>query len=462
MQHQQLVPSLNSAKLNPNIDFARSPFVVQQTLEPWHKPVLAIDGESHEYPRLAGISSFGAGGSNAHVIVEEYEAKGELPSQKPAGLPAIVLLSAKSAEQVATQAKNLRAFIQANGLNDAALTDLCYTLQTGREAMEVRAATTVDSVDTLLDRLEQLARRPAGDHAPDWQVGCVKKHKDALAVLTEDNEFNDTLTQWLARGKYQKLLDLWAKGLSFDWYRLYEDGPKPRRMSLPTYPFARERYWVETYQTAGEQDGDAQYETVYEFEDVEVEVQHKPHVPEWALQNWVPEWQGEPLVAQPAQTTLQRWSVLACGAFDPLQAAMLDAGAHCEVLAKGDDNLAGAISGVIEQVFERVQSHLRDYAREQSLLQVVIAREGTGSLLQALSGLLATAQQENPRLTTQLIEVDGSLGADQIRDILLSEQGRGGQSGFATSMVTARLNAGLSWKHRTARRNWLGKPVAFI
>src|SRR5262249_43023725 len=64
LQHGQLVPSLHAAELNPHIDFANSPFVVQRTLAAWPRPVVELDGVSREVPRLAGISSFGAGGSN--------------------------------------------------------------------------------------------------------------------------------------------------------------------------------------------------------------------------------------------------------------------------------------------------------------------------------------------------------------------------------------------------------------
>src|SRR5262249_28728130 len=39
------------------------------------------------------------------------------------------------------------------------------------------------------------------------------------------------------------VLDVWVKGLSLDWELLY-DGRKPDRISLPTYPFAREHYWM--------------------------------------------------------------------------------------------------------------------------------------------------------------------------------------------------------------------------
>ncbi|PEU21766.1 hypothetical protein CN526_26225, partial [Bacillus wiedmannii] len=72
LKHKQLVPSLHSKVLNPNIDFSNTPFVVQQELAEWERPVLEINGGTKEYPRIAGISSFGAGGSNAHVVIEEY------------------------------------------------------------------------------------------------------------------------------------------------------------------------------------------------------------------------------------------------------------------------------------------------------------------------------------------------------------------------------------------------------
>src|SRR5262249_5070807 len=60
------------------------------------------------------------------------------------------------------------------------------------------------------------------------------------------------------KGKFGKLLDLWVKGLAFDWSGLYGE-TRPRRLSLPTYPFARERYWLpaltRTSRHAGEVSG---------------------------------------------------------------------------------------------------------------------------------------------------------------------------------------------------------------
>ncbi|MCP5052311.1 MAG: polyketide synthase, partial [bacterium] len=101
MRYGQIVPSLNSKVLNPNINFAGTPFVVNQRLRDWQKPV--IDGT--EYPRTAGISSFGAGGANAHVLIQEY-IPGESTKQEKAPItvttqnPAIIVLSAKNTDRL--------------------------------------------------------------------------------------------------------------------------------------------------------------------------------------------------------------------------------------------------------------------------------------------------------------------------------------------------------------------------
>src|SRR5204863_4813559 len=69
MRYGQLVPSLHAEVLNPHIDFSVTPFVVQQELCEWKRPPGPGEGASPQ-KRRAGISSFGAGGSNAHVILE--------------------------------------------------------------------------------------------------------------------------------------------------------------------------------------------------------------------------------------------------------------------------------------------------------------------------------------------------------------------------------------------------------
>ncbi|WP_220025472.1 SDR family NAD(P)-dependent oxidoreductase [Paenibacillus sp. S02] len=241
MKNQTLVPSLHAQELNPNIHFDQTPFVVQQELGEWKRPVVEIDGETREYPRIAGISSFGAGGSNAHVIIEEYIAEEKVPMSVTAQKPAIIVLSAKNEERLKKQAERLLAVMREGKLSESSLADVAYTLQVGREAMEERLAVIAGSMQELVDKLEGFLE--GRDGIPELYRGQVKRNKEALTALVEDEDMDKTIAAWIGKRKYSKVVDLWVKGLSMDWNMLYGDA-KPRRISLPAYPFARERYWI--------------------------------------------------------------------------------------------------------------------------------------------------------------------------------------------------------------------------
>jgi len=238
LKHQKLAPSLHSAVLNPNIDFSATPFVVQQRLAPWQRPV--IDGR--ERPRIAGISSFGAGGANAHVVVEEYAAPAR--AQSSTG-PAMVLLSARDEERLRERARQLLAYLPES---EPELADLAYTLQVGRESMDERLGLLVHSLGELQDKL---AAWLAGDTAIEGlYLGQARRGAGVLAALAGDDDMDATVSNWFARSKHDRLLDLWTKGFNLDWNRLHGDGVRPRRISLPTYPFAGERHWFPTAMAA--------------------------------------------------------------------------------------------------------------------------------------------------------------------------------------------------------------------
>ncbi|MBV9493034.1 MAG: SDR family NAD(P)-dependent oxidoreductase, partial [Acidobacteria bacterium] len=235
MQHQEIVPSLHSARLNPHIDFASTPFVVNQSVMPWERRV--VDGRP--VPRIAGISSFGAGGSNAHVLLEEYEA----PVRHSADVSStVIVLSARTTEQLQEKARQLLDFVLASG-KAIDLASVAYTLQVGREAMDERLGLIVNSVSQLNEKLRAYL---AGEQSIEGVfTGQVKRNREALAVFSTDADLQQTVEKWIDGRKVAKLLDLWVKGLELDWSRLYGE-EKPVRVSLPTYPFAREHYWIET------------------------------------------------------------------------------------------------------------------------------------------------------------------------------------------------------------------------
>ena len=254
LKYRRLVPSLHSEIPNPNIDFGNTPFAVQQELSEWKNPVVEIDGEIREYPRIAGISSFGAGGANAHLVVQEYiQGDGGRPKITVTALnPAIIVLSARNEERLKEHVTRLLAAIIKQQFSGDSLADMAYTLQAGREAMEERLAVAAGSVNELKEKLEAFLQ--GEQYIENLYRGTVKRNKEALAALDADEDMKLTIDAWISKRKYGKLLDLWVKGLNFDWNKLYGDF-KPGRISLPTYPFARESYWMERNEFGAAGDG---------------------------------------------------------------------------------------------------------------------------------------------------------------------------------------------------------------
>ncbi|WP_437627952.1 amino acid adenylation domain-containing protein [Sorangium sp. So ce1151] len=233
MKHGEIAPSLHAEALNPNIDWKATPFFVQQRPAPWERATVEVDGRPQVLPRRAGISSFGAGGANAHVIVEEAP---EVAPRPPHEGPQIFVLSAREEERLRAYAARIAAFLR--GGDDVDLADLAYTLQVGREPMGERLALIAGDREALVRGLEAFA---AGD---DAAVLRGRARSDDRALLPGDDEdVRSLVAQWIGKGRLQQVARLWVAGAEIDWEAL----PRPfvcRRISLPTYPFARERYWL--------------------------------------------------------------------------------------------------------------------------------------------------------------------------------------------------------------------------
>ncbi|HKR63465.1 MAG TPA: beta-ketoacyl synthase N-terminal-like domain-containing protein, partial [Thermoanaerobaculia bacterium] len=134
MRHGELAPSLHADELNPKLDLAATPFAVQRELAPWNAEL-----------RRAGVSSFGAGGSNVHVVLEEYRAHSDATSVESA-VPIVL-----SARDHAALLRRARQLLDRPSL--PALNDLAYTLHIGRESMHARFACMARSLDELRTKL---------------------------------------------------------------------------------------------------------------------------------------------------------------------------------------------------------------------------------------------------------------------------------------------------------------------
>lgn len=232
LKNRQIPPSLNYEKTNPFIKLEESPFFINTQLMDW---------PDSDYPRCAAINSFGATGINAHVVIEEFDSCNGHTDHSPRIGPAIIVLSAKSADRLEEQARQFLAFLQHRRTSLPSLEHVAYTLQVGRVAMEERMAMLVSSFDELEQMLK--AFLDGQKRIKNFYQGRASKNQ-VSEILLNDDDLDKLISAWIVNGKYEKLLRLWVNGSAVDW-RLLHGNRSLRRVSLPSYRFAKERYWYE-------------------------------------------------------------------------------------------------------------------------------------------------------------------------------------------------------------------------
>jgi acyl transferase domain-containing protein/acyl carrier protein len=124
LQHRAIPPHLNLKTPNPHIRWEEKPVQIPATLLPW---------PSQEQTRIAGVSSFGWSGTNAHVVLEEAIPTTPISPSRPHKL---LLLSAKTIEALDKATSNLQAYLRDH--NDEQLADIAYTTALGRTAFQQR------------------------------------------------------------------------------------------------------------------------------------------------------------------------------------------------------------------------------------------------------------------------------------------------------------------------------------
>jgi len=149
LKHRTLAPSLHFQTPNPYIPFDELQLRVQRTAEPW---------VFRESSAVAGVSSFGLGGANAHVVLESVEPPAEIGAgpEQAAGEAYILPISARSANGLRAAAESYRDFILEESQNQAGLRDPCYTAGVRRSHHDLRLAILARSRSELKTRLDAL------------------------------------------------------------------------------------------------------------------------------------------------------------------------------------------------------------------------------------------------------------------------------------------------------------------
>ena len=260
MRHRKLAPSLHAEALNPMIDFGSTPFQVQRNLEDWCGPM------------RAGISSFGAGGANAHLVLEVFDAP---VSESVAVAPQLIVLSAQTPDRLRARAEQLLRLVERDS-QTANLVDIAYTLQVGREAMRERLAVVaadgaqlaellrrflnggLAEVSIIAERLRPFAKFGMPIHGTP--VRCRKSSRRLVGRIGSGSRRHGWKDiPWIGRymqgpkcppvgGVCFSLPSPSCREAARGQAKAYPTSERlsvrGRRVPLPTYPFAGERYWL--------------------------------------------------------------------------------------------------------------------------------------------------------------------------------------------------------------------------
>ena len=278
MQNREIPPTVHFETPNPAIDFESSPFYVNTRLRDW---------PAGAGPRRGGVSAFGVGGTNAHVVVEEAP---EPPARPASRAPHLLPLSARTPPALAAAARRLADHLEAHPELD--LGDVAFTLQAGRRAFDHRLFAVARDRDEAVAALRAAERLPSGQperRSPPLVAALLDpRTAEGLAAqlrscgLTFEAEAGPSDLAAVIAGLppdpgrllvelgesgirvraappappgeeraplagrsplLRAVGELWLRGVEPRWEALHER--EPRRVRLPGYPFERERHWVD-------------------------------------------------------------------------------------------------------------------------------------------------------------------------------------------------------------------------
>ncbi|MDR3179398.1 MAG: KR domain-containing protein [Holosporaceae bacterium] len=198
--HKKLPGVLHYNQSNPEIDVENSPFkILKETVE-W---------KSNE-KRIAGVSSFGVGGTNVHVILEEYK---DSISKTNENREVLFMLSAKSKTSLEKQILKWQKFLEEN--TEINLNDCFFTLAVRRPVFEYKTAFLISSEKDLLEKLKKA------------EIVYSKMSGKNVNAIGSD---------------LQKLKKAFLSGDNIIWSDYFTDC---KRIPLPAYSFDEDKYWID-------------------------------------------------------------------------------------------------------------------------------------------------------------------------------------------------------------------------
>ncbi|HEY7213099.1 MAG TPA: type I polyketide synthase, partial [Thermoanaerobaculia bacterium] len=182
LRHREIPPSLHFTRPNPKISFADLPLYVQRSLEPWPAP----PGSA-----VAGVSSFGFGGTNAHLVVTEAPVPEASAGARNGSSLFLLPISAHSPGALRDRVRSWRGLLEDA---EAPLGDLCFTAAVRRAHHEHRLAVSGAAHRELIEELDAYLR---GEERPGVVTGQVLPGKRRKLAFV----FPGQGSQWAGMGR---------------------------------------------------------------------------------------------------------------------------------------------------------------------------------------------------------------------------------------------------------------------
>ncbi|MBA3720776.1 MAG: polyketide synthase dehydratase domain-containing protein [Parachlamydiaceae bacterium] len=232
LHHKQIVPSLFSSPINHEINLDHSHFVIKTKNEEWNRRKISMGEKTIELPRRAVVHSFGAGGSNVHVIMEEYD-QPELQKNTPKFFnDELVIFSAKNQERLKELASLMIQYLKEH--RDVSLSDFAYTLRNCREEMETRLSLIVRSKEELIEGLNSYMEKGVNQHPVSTSINIFyKMPKESHRSILESSKDTDKI----------EMAKFWASGGEVNW-EFFDKNKQANKLRLPNYPFEKRICWL--------------------------------------------------------------------------------------------------------------------------------------------------------------------------------------------------------------------------
>lgn len=237
---KEIPATLLHGQVNPEFGLEESCFYIQNKNSTW-ETISDLNGVA--LPRRGEVHAYGYGGTNAHLILEEYIENSVSKETKTGNAKEIKKmifpLSANTDDSLAAYVRKYQSFIEQ--LSEEKFMSLSYSMQRANLSLSRRAAFIADNKEELLELLRNYTEGV-------WSPFIRRKMGEEVNSLVTDIFSNQSSTQVIEILKrnqnYAGIASLWANGLDLDWNKIF-NCPKSPGIFLPSYPFEKEICWVE-------------------------------------------------------------------------------------------------------------------------------------------------------------------------------------------------------------------------